>query len=129
MNLNTEFIMIVAPASMLIVVIEMVRRRRLREDYSLLWLGLLVVMVILAIFRDALLNPLAALLGIVYPPAALLLICFGLLLLISLQFSTVLTKLARQNKQAAQQIALLSARVRELEKLLETSSLKNDTAV
>lgn len=119
LRLSTDFIMIAAPALMLLTVIEMVRRRRLREDYSLLWLGTFVFMVVLAVFRDLLLDPLAALLGIAYPPAALFVICFGLLLLISLQFSTVLTKLAKQNKQAAQEIALLSARVRELERQLD----------
>src|SRR5688500_7119141 len=100
LRLSTDFIMIAAPALMLLTVIEMVRRRRLREDYSLLWLGTFIFMVILAIFRDALLDPLATVLGIAYPPAALFVICFGLLLLISLQFSAMLSKLSRQNKQS-----------------------------
>jgi hypothetical protein len=108
--------MIVMPAFMLLSVVEMVRRRRLREDYSLLWIATFSLLVILAIFRDALLDPLAKIMGIVYPPAALFVIGFGLLLILSLQFSTALTKLAVENKQAAQHIALLTARVRELER-------------
>jgi len=119
---HVQLLMIGVPAVMLVAIVEMVRRRRLREDYSLLWLGLFAVLVVLAIFRDVFLDPLAALMGIAYPPAALFVICFGLLLLISLQFSTVLSRLSMQNKQSAQQIALLSARVRELERLIEQNS-------
>jgi len=45
---------------------------------------------------------------------------FGLMLLVLLQFSLVITRLAQQNKQSAQRIALLSARVRELEQQIGT---------
>ena len=45
---------------------------------------------------------------------------FGLMLIVLLQFSLVITRLAQQNKQSAQRIALLSARVRELEQQIST---------
>jgi hypothetical protein len=117
--LRPDTILIVVPVVMFSIVLEMVRRRRLREDYSLLWLGTFGVLVVLAIFRDMLLEPLARMMGIFDPRIALFVIWFGMLLLISLQFSAVLTKLALENKQAAQHIALLTARVRELEHKLE----------
>ncbi len=111
--------MIAVPVALLVVVVEMVRRRRLREDYSLLWLATFSVLVVLSLFRDTLLENVAGLLGIFYPPAALFVIGFGLMLLIMLQFSIVVTRLTRQNQQAAQHIALLSTRLRELERRLE----------
>ncbi len=111
--------MIAVPVALLVVVVEMVRRRRLREDYSLLWLATFSVLVVLSLFRDTLLENVAELLGIFYPPAALFVIGFGLMLLIMLQFSIVVTRLTRQNQQAAQHIALLSTRLRELERRLE----------
>ncbi len=114
-----ELLMILAPAVLLVMVLEMVRRRRLREDYSLLWLATFSVLVFLSLFRDSLLFRIAELMGIRYPPTALFVIGFGLLLLLLLQFSAVITKLSRQNKQAAQHIALLGARIRELEKRLD----------
>ncbi len=73
----------------------------------------------LSLFRDTLLENLARMIGIYYPPAALFVIGFGLMLLIMLQFSIVITRLTRQNQQAAQHIALLSTRLRELERRLE----------
>lgn len=111
-------VMTVGPIALLLMVLEMVRRRRLREDYSLLWLATAIVLVVLALWRDSL-NAIARLFGIAYPPTALFVIGMGFLLLILLQFSIVITQLARQNKQAAQHIALLNQRLHALESQLE----------
>ena len=91
----------------LIFVLELVRQRKLREDYSLLWLATAIILIVLSLSRP-LLNDLAALIGVVtYPPAALFLVAIIFMLLILLYFSTVLTRLARENKEIAQQMAIL----------------------
>jgi len=90
----------------LLVILELVRRRRLREEYSLLWLGTAVVMMIVGVWRD-LLHGLATTVGIVYPPNLLFLLAALFLLFIQLYFSTVITKLTQENKEIAQQVALL----------------------
>jgi hypothetical protein len=122
MTNRLTLIMIAAPALMLLIVIEMVRRRRLREDYSLLWLLTFIALLFLALLRNSLLERLAIMLGIFYPPTALFVVSFGFMLLILLQFSTVITNLAHENKRAAQNIALLSLRVHELEEKLAEQS-------
>jgi hypothetical protein len=91
----------------LVFVLELVRQRKLREDYSLLWLATALVLIALSVSRP-LLDSLAAVLGIVtYPPAALFLVAIIFMLVILLHFSTVLTRLARENKEIAQQMAIL----------------------
>jgi hypothetical protein len=112
---RVEIIMLVVPAILFAGVLELVRRRKLREDYSLLWLVTFGVLVFFAVFPNSLLDGLADMMGIFYPPAALFVVGFGLMLIVLLQFSLVITRLAQQNKQSAQRLALLSARVRELE--------------
>lgn len=114
--------MIAGPALMLLIVLELVRRRRLREDYSLLWLITFGVLVVLSLFRNSLLEMISGVMGIAYPPTALFVIGFGLMLLVMIQFSVVITRLTRENKEAAQHIALLSTRVRELERKHESES-------
>lgn len=114
-----EFWMTAAPLVLFGIVVELVRRRRLREDYSLLWLATFGLLVILALFPDTLLEALARAMGILYPPTAFFVIGFGLMLIIMIQFSTVISKLARQNQQAAQHIALLTTRLQELEEKIE----------
>ncbi len=90
----------------LVVVLELVRRRRLREEYSLLWLATAIVMLVVGVWRD-LLHSLADLVNIEYPPNLLFLLAALFLLFIQLYFSTVITKLTQENKEIAQQLALL----------------------
>lgn len=97
----------------LLVILELVRRRRLREEYSLLWLGTAVVMLVVGVWRD-LLHGLADTVGIVYPPNLLFLLAALFLLFIQLYFSTVITKLTQENKEIAQQVALLRYEVERL---------------
>jgi hypothetical protein len=96
-----------ASVAALLFVLELVRRRKLREDYSLLWLATAFVLIVLSASRP-LLDKFASLLGVVtYPPAALFLVAILFMLFILLHFSTVLTKLTRENKEIAQQMAIL----------------------
>lgn len=90
----------------LLVVLELVRRRHLSEEYSLLWLGTAIVMLVVGVWRD-LLHGLADLVNIEYPPNLLFLLAALFLLFIQLYFSTVITRLTQESKDAAQQIALL----------------------
>ena len=90
----------------LLVVLELVRRRHLSEEYSLLWLGTALAMLLLGLWRD-LLHQLAAAINIYDPTNLLFLLALLFLLFIQLWFSTVITRLTRENKEAAQQIALL----------------------
>lgn len=92
-------------------VIELIKRRRLREELSLVWLitglGLMVSSV-----ADYIIDPLALSLGISYPPVLVFLIIFFLIVLVILYFSIVVSDLKSKNKELSQKIALLEFRVR-----------------
>jgi hypothetical protein len=90
----------------LVLVLELVRRRRLREEYSLLWLATAFMMLIFSAWRD-LLHSLSALVGIAYPPNLLFLLAALFTLLLLLYFSTIITRLTQENKEIAQEVALL----------------------
>ena len=105
----------VAAFGLLLLVLELVRRRALAEKYSLLWLIMAGAILVLAVARPAL-DRIAPLLGIYYPPSALFVVGFVGLLVILLYFSAVITQLARENRIAAQQIGILRARLEALEK-------------
>lgn len=90
----------------LLFVLELVRQRKLREEYSLLWLATAFVMLLVALWRD-LLHSLAEFVGIAYPPNLLFLLAALFMLFILLYFSTVITRLTQENKEIAQQVALL----------------------
>jgi hypothetical protein len=102
----------------LIFVLQQVRKKRLSEAYSLLWIFAAVILIILAMF-PSLLSLISNFLGIYYAPATLFLILILCILLILLQFSILLTIRSRQIKKIAQEVALLK---NELEKLPANSS-------
>ena len=111
---------VVAAFSLLLLVLELVRRRALAAKYSLLWLIMAGVILLLAVTRPVL-DRVAPVLGIYYAPSALFVAGFVGLLVILLYFSAVITQLTRQNRIAAQQIGILQARLEALEKALEQS--------
>ena len=106
-----------ASVAALLFILELVGRRKLREEYSLLWLATALVLIVLSLSRP-LLDALASLVGIFYPPSALFLVAMMFVLFILLHFSTVLTRLAQQNKETAQQIALLRWQLEQAQRAL-----------
>lgn len=110
---RVEITAILGSVSLLLIVLELVRRKRLKEEYSLLWLLTSIALLILSFWRS-LLDVLARLVGIFYPPTALFVVGFGFVLLILLHFSTVISKLSTENKELAQRLAILSWKLRNL---------------
>lgn len=106
--IRIQLVSLVLSGALLLFVVEMVRRGRLLEQYSLLWiLGALSLVVLSASPR--LLDRVAPLLGIAYAPAALFLGGIFLLVLLALHFSLVVSKLTEQNRILAQKLALREA--------------------
>src|SRR3954452_1792834 len=114
MDQRIQLVAIIGAVLLLLVVLELVRRRRLLERYALLWLFSAIVLLGLAAWRDRL-ERLAHAVGIAYPPNALFFVAFAFVLLLLLHFSAAVSKLADQSKILAQRLALLEERVRREE--------------
>ena len=100
---------------LLLVVFELIRSRRLRERYALLWLVTGAVLVVLSAWRGGL-NTIATWLGVKgYPPAVLFAVGLLFVILVLLHYSTVISRLADQNVVLAQRLALLETRLTERE--------------
>ena len=108
-----KILAITGSATVLFLVLELIRRGRLKERYSLLWLFSGVVMLVLSLSRE-LLEFIARQVGIFYPPSLLFLVAFIFLLLITLHFSAVISGLSEKNKRLTQEIALLRQALDEL---------------
>jgi hypothetical protein len=103
----------IASVGLLLVVLELIRSRRLRERYALLWLATGVVLLVLSVWRSGL-NTIADWVGVTgYPPAVLFAVATLFILLVLLDYSTVISRLSDQNTVLAQRLALLEQRVRE----------------
>jgi hypothetical protein len=111
-----QLVAIGGSALLLVVVLEMVRRRRLMERYALLWLLSAIVLLALASWNGALVK-ISRAVGVIYPPNALFFIAFGFVALLLLHFSAAVSRLSDQSKVLAQRIALLDERLRRYEGL------------
>jgi hypothetical protein len=109
-----DLVAIIVSALLLGYIVESVRRRRLREEYSILWLATATVLLLLALIRPAL-DILARALGIISPVNALFLVGFAFTTIILLHFSTVVSRLSRENRDLAQRYALLVHQLEEKE--------------
>jgi hypothetical protein len=94
-----------------LVVLELVRRRRLQERYSMLWLVTCLALIVLAAV-PGLLDWISSAVGIAYPPNALFIAAFGFVLLVLLNFSIAVSRLSEQTSRLAQRLAMLEEQVR-----------------
>jgi hypothetical protein len=117
-DVRIQIVAIAASGLLLVVILELVRRRRLLERYALLWLLSALVLLALAVWRG-LLEDIAAAIGVAYPPNALFFIAFGFVLVLLLHFSLAVSRLADQTKVLAQRLALLEERQRRGERAAE----------
>ena len=109
-DFRIQIVAIMAAVALMAGTVELVRRRRLGEIYSIVWLVLGSIVLILALFRN-LQEAVADWVGVYYPPSLL----FGALIFMQLGvmlfFSIALTRLERGNRVLTQRLALLEYHV------------------
>jgi len=116
-NINTDKIQYFAVAGsilLLIFIIELIRRKKIKEQYSLLWLFFSAAFITLSLWRDGI-EEIAVLVGIAYAPAAFLLILVMAIFLILIEFSVIISKLSDTNKTLVQQVGLLKEKIKKIE--------------
>jgi hypothetical protein len=91
---HLHIVALVASGALLVLVIELVRRRRLAERYALVWLAGVVALFLLSLWTEV------------------ILVAVGFAVLLLLHFSVEVSRLSDQNKVLAQRLALLEERVR-----------------
>jgi hypothetical protein len=94
------------------VIARMVNRQQLRSKYALLWLVVAVALLPLAV-APGILDWLGARLGILYSPAAFLLMATGFLFAVVVHYSWELSRLEVRTRLLAEELALLRARVED----------------
>jgi hypothetical protein len=97
---------------LLLFTLELIRRRRLREEYSLMWLLTGVVLLLFVVFPEALYRISEAL--HLYHLTTMLMVVFLFLLLIVLHYSTVISQISERETELAQQVAMLTWQVEKL---------------
>jgi hypothetical protein len=110
MTTHQRAVAVLATIGLLVLVFDLVRRRRLLERYALVWMAVTIVLLVLSAW-GGLLNQVASAIGISYPPSALFAAAFGFVIVLLLHFSVAVSRLTDQSKILAQRLALLEQRL------------------
>ncbi|MBI2528379.1 MAG: DUF2304 domain-containing protein [Candidatus Rokubacteria bacterium] len=110
MTLHQTVFSILTSVVVFVLILELIRRRRLREEYAWLWLLTGVAMILLVAW-PRLLAGITRMIGAVAPLTTLLIFSTLFLLMIAVHYSLIISKLTTQVQNLSQEVALLSARV------------------
>ena len=108
-----QLVSIGVSAALLVTIVELVRRGRLTEEYSFIWIVCAVALFALSLWRN-LLDLAASVLGVHYPPAVLLLVLTFFVVIVSLYFSVVVSRHRKQIERLVEEVALLDEQIRAL---------------
>jgi hypothetical protein len=110
---RVQVIAIAVSVVLLMSVLELVRRRKLVEEYSLLWILGSIAILALSVWRG-MLDIAARELGIFYPPSLLLMLVIVIVFVGLLSFSVVLSRQRKQIERLMEETAILGAEIRDL---------------
>ena len=97
---------IVGSVAFLVFIGRLIVRGKLREEYAIIWLICTIVLLIFSFWREGL-HVIAEMLGVFYPPSLVFLAAIFAIIIFLVHLSIVVSRLQRQLKEAAQEIALL----------------------
>lgn len=112
----------------LVLVFELLRRRRLREKYAVIWVVISLGTVVVAVF-PALLGVVAAFLGIQTPSNLLFFTSLLILFAVSLQLSREVGLLEEQSRRLAEETGALRLRLEAVERAQAAGSRSPVTGV
>lgn len=110
---RVQYIAIACSIALFIFILELTRRKKIRDEYSILWFFFSIIFIIFSIWRKGL-EFFALLVGINYAPSALFLLLVIAIFLILIQFSVIISKLTNENKKLSQEVGLMKFEIEEL---------------
>lgn len=125
MNVASYIFGIASASLILLVVIELLRRRHLRERHAVWWFIAGALALVAGIFPDTL-SWAASLVGVEVPINLVFFVSIAILFLVCLQHSSELTQLESKTRTLAERVAILELALREQEKPTPTRSRAAD---
>jgi tellurite resistance protein TehA-like permease len=108
-----QIITIMVSLLFLLYIARLIVKGKLREEYSIVWCVCTFILVIFSFWRDGL-NVMSKLFGVFEAPNLVFTACIFAILVYLLHLSVISSKLHEQNKQMAQEIALLKEKINKL---------------
>ena len=108
-----QMIAIAISVLFLLYIVRLIIKGKLREEYSIVWIVCTVILVLFSFWRDGL-DVVSKMVGILSPPNLVFTAAIFAIFIYLLHLSVVVSKLHAQNKQLAQDIALLKEKIGKL---------------
>lgn len=105
-----QIIAIATSLLFLLYIVRLIIKGKLREEYSIVWIVCTVVLILFSFWRDGL-EIMANLLGVYEAPNLIFTGAIFAIFIYLLHLSVVVSKLQSQNKQLAQDIAMLKEKM------------------
>ncbi len=105
MPVKAKVILFLLSLLLFLFVLNLVTKRRLRIEHSLLWLVVSSILIIMTIWQG-MADELAHLVGIDYPPSLYFAIAIFFALLMLFYYSVEISKLKEQNKNLNQELSI-----------------------
>ena len=118
-----QILAIIGSLGIFLFVVELIRKKRIKEEYSLLWLFFGAIFVLLSVWRRGL-DEFSELIGVAYPPAALFLLLLMAVFMILIQFSIIISKQSESIKKMAQEIGLIKIDLEKAKKDIQKQNNK-----
>lgn len=109
-----QIITIITSLLFLFYIARLIIKGRLREEYAIVWCACTLILVVFSFWRNGL-AVMSRLFGVFEPPNLVFTACIFAILIYLLHLSVVASKLHKQNKQLAQELALLKQDVKNLQ--------------
>ncbi|MBI3583259.1 MAG: DUF2304 domain-containing protein [Nitrospinae bacterium] len=108
--MRIEYVGIGVSIFLFIFVFNLIRRQKIRDEYSLIWFAVALFFLIISISRP-LIDTIAAFLGIEYGPAALFLILISVVLWVLIRFSILISEHENKVRTLIQEHAILKEKL------------------
>lgn len=110
MNTNVQYVSIIAVGVFLVVLIELVRREKIKERFALMWFMVAAFLLVFSFWRDAIIV-LAKIFEIDYAPLVIVPIIIFVGVFVGLYFSYLFSKQSREIKDLTQEMALIKKKL------------------
>lgn len=110
-----QILSIFGSVTLIFGIIILIRKKKLKEEYAILWLFIFIVFLVISIFRGSI-DYISKLLGISYQPASLFILLIAGAFLLLLHFSIIISDLRTKTNRLASELTLVRQKLEDMEK-------------
>jgi len=110
-----QILSIIGSLVLIIGIIVLIRKKKLKEEYAILWLFIFFSFLIISIFRGSI-DFISNLLGISYQPASLFILLITGAFLLLLHFSIIISDLRTKTNRLVSELTLVQKKLEDMEK-------------